>query len=479
MLTRGDLKNSIFLVGAEGISRGLAFVLTVFIARELGVVAFGAYSTAVSFVFLFSVFIEIGLSTYVFREVARDEQKASQYIVNALVIQAILSIIVGVIVLLAAVVLQYSLDTRSAIALFWVWMVGLSLGHLIRVVFKARQRMGLEALANVFENGTRFVLVLVALQLGYGVVGIAVASIVSAILMMFLSLLMAFGRYVRFPAAINATFMVDLVKAAWPFALSIIANVLMYRLSTVILSVIKGDYAVGIFDASFKIMMSLFFIPGLICQVFFSKMSQYATSDHTKFSATVFLLVKYIFLLVYPFLMGLFVFAPQIIPIIYTEEFFPTVTVLQILVWVNVFNAGTYIGMYALNAAGYEKTVMQAMFLGVAIKFIISIALIMKISFTGAAIAALFSELIVVFWLFYHLYRKAAMPQLKVVLIKVASIVIVSFAGILLGEFLHLNGFVIYGLFSCLFVMMCGAFGLVTLKDLFRLQHLVFKKAYE
>ena len=66
LVTQRDLKNSLFLVGAEGISRMIALLLTIVLARELGVAGFGKYSMAVSFVFIFSVFIEVGLFTLVF-----------------------------------------------------------------------------------------------------------------------------------------------------------------------------------------------------------------------------------------------------------------------------------------------------------------------------------------------------------------------------------------------------------------------------
>lgn len=466
MLTRNDLKNTTLLVGAEGISRGLAFVLTIMIARELGVVAFGMYSAAVSFVFLFSVFIEIGLSTYVFREVAQDEERTSHCIVNALTIQSILAVTIGIVVFCVAAILRYPSDTRATIALLWIWVVGISLGRLIRVLFKARRRMGLEAITNIFENATRLILVLLALKLDSGVIGIAIASVISAIFMTLMSFLIAHSHYSCFITTPTVASMLKMLKFASPFALSIIANVMMYRLSTIILSVLKGDYAVGIFDASFKITMSLFFIPGLLCQVFFSKMSQYALEDHNKFFATILLLVKYVFLLMYPFLIGLFIFAPQIIPVIYTEEYRPTIIVLQILIWVNVFNAGTYIGVYALNAAGYEKRVMKVMFLGVTIKAIISGILIAWLGYIGAAIAALFSELVVMSSLLYYLHHKIVTNQLKPILAKIVGVIVVSFGGVMLSKLLHLDEFIVFGLFAGLFIAACWILGLITPKSI-------------
>lgn len=472
---RGDIKNTISLVGAEGISRGLAFVLTIFIARELGVLDFGLYSTAVSFVFLFSVFIEIGLSTYVYRESSKDNNASTKYITSALTVQIFLSVVVGIVVFVIAIILNYPPETRTVISLLWFWMIGISLGRMIRVVFKAHQRMELDALMNILENGTRFVLVLLALRLGFGVIGIAFASIISSFLSLAASALLATtGKYLHFTQAQwDTTFMVSLLKAAVPFALSMIAMVLMYRLSTVILSVIKGDYDVGIFNAAFKLTMSLFFIPGLICNAFFPKLSQFAVANNIQYSKIVILLTRYIFLLMYPLLMIIYIFAPQIIGIIYTEEFFPTISVLRILVWVNLFNVGVRISVYSLNAANHEKGVMKAMSIGVSIKAAISVLLIIWVGYTGAAIGALISEIIVTSLLLYYLQQKKHISQLPNILVKVAIITIVSFSAILLAHWLNFSSVITLLWFTVVFATTIVFFKLVTVKDMVNVKQLL------
>lgn len=479
MLTRTDIKNTISLVGAEGISRGLAFILTIFIARELGVSDFGLYSTAISFVFLFSVFIEIGLSTYIFRESSKQPSDATKYILNALIIQTFLSVIVGVVVFAAANAINYPEKTKTVIYLLWFWMIGTSLGRMIRIAFKAHQRMELDALINVLENGLRFIIVLVVLNQGFGVVGIAIASIISSVLMLLVSaLLAAKNKFINFTQAQwDTDFIINLLRAALPFTLSIIAAVMMYRVSTIILSVVKGNYDVGIFDASFKISSTLFFIPVMICQVFFPKLSHFhAINDSDQFSKTVMLLGRYVFLIFYPFLMAIFVFAPHLIRLIYTTEFFPTIPILQILIWLNLFNAGTYFCVYTLNAAGFEKNVMKIMVFGVIGKTIISTILIIQASYTGAAIGALISEVFVTTLLFYQLFKRLPFLDLKSFLLKMGTVTAVSFGTILLGIF-QFNQWITLLLFIASFSITITVSRFITLKDWQGLHRLVFQKA--
>ena len=478
-VTRSDIKNTIFLVGAEGVSRVLAFILTIFIARKLGVLDFGLYSTAVSFVFLFSVFIEVGLSTYVYRESSTDNNASTQYITSALAIQIFLSVIVGTIVFVTAIILKYSPETRTVISLLWFWIIGISLGRMIRVVFKAHQRMELDALMNIFENSMRFILVLLALHLGFGVVGIAFASIISSFLMLAASALLAVGgKYLHLSQIRwNMPFMVNLLKAAVPFALSMIAMVVMYRLSIVILSVIKGNYDVGIFNASFKLTMSLFFIPGLICNAFFPKLSQFAVTNHIQYSKVVVLLTRYIFLLMYPLLIVIYIFAPHIIDVIYTEEFVPTIAVLRILVWVNLLNSGVYIGTYALNAASYEKDVMKVMFIGVSIKAVLSVIAIMLVGYIGAAVSALISEMVVAILLFYYLQKKKRINQLPNVLAKILIIIGVSFSFVAFAQWVNFNSLMTLVGFTGSFMIVIVLSKFVTAGDIINLRRLLLPMA--
>ena len=475
MLTRIDLKNTISLVGAEGISRGLALILTIFIARELGVLDFGLYSTAISFVFLFSTFIEIGLSTYVYRESSKDNDASTKYITSALVVQIILAVVVGGVVFVTAIILNYPPETRALIYLLWFWMIGISLGRMIRVVFKAHQRMELDAFMNVFENGSRFILVLLALHMGFGVVGVAFASIISSFLMLVASALLATsGRYLHFTQMQwDTTFMINLLKAAFPFALSMIAAVMMYRVSIVILSVIKGDYDVGIFDASFKLTVSLFFIPGLICNAFFPKLSQFAVTNNAEYAKTIILLLRSIFLLMYPLLMVIYIFAPELIGVIYTADFLPTISVLRILVWVNFFNSGAYIGIYALNAANYENRVMTVMFTSVSIKAVISIILIIWADYTGAAIGALISEIVVTTLLLYYLQQKKNISPLPNILAKIIVITMISFGVIIFTQWLNFNHLITLVWFASSFIIAVMFSHLVTTKDIINLRQLL------
>ena len=72
-------KNSLFLYGAEVVSKVLTFVLIIFVARKLGTEAFGVYSFAFSIVYIVAVFTDLGMASLFIRNVSRDHSKSGRY----------------------------------------------------------------------------------------------------------------------------------------------------------------------------------------------------------------------------------------------------------------------------------------------------------------------------------------------------------------------------------------------------------------
>ena len=78
-------KNTLSLASAEVITKLLAFVLIIFIARHLQDVGFGKYSLALAFTSFFAIVADPRFSILTIREVARDKELARKYLRNVAV----------------------------------------------------------------------------------------------------------------------------------------------------------------------------------------------------------------------------------------------------------------------------------------------------------------------------------------------------------------------------------------------------------
>ena len=86
-------KNIIALTTGEIISKIFLFLLMVYAARILGVSSFGKLSFALSFSMLTVVLSDLGINTYLIREIARKKELVNKYFANAFVSKIFLSLV--------------------------------------------------------------------------------------------------------------------------------------------------------------------------------------------------------------------------------------------------------------------------------------------------------------------------------------------------------------------------------------------------
>src|SRR3989338_2707807 len=75
------VRNMFWLLVADVVEKLLAFLLVVLVTRSLGSIGYGKYSFAFAFVVVFSILANMGLVTYLLKEVSKlrgDQEKISQ-----------------------------------------------------------------------------------------------------------------------------------------------------------------------------------------------------------------------------------------------------------------------------------------------------------------------------------------------------------------------------------------------------------------
>ncbi|MCF7906415.1 oligosaccharide flippase family protein, partial [Patescibacteria group bacterium] len=72
-------KNSIYLITASIFQKILAFFYFVVLTRNLPTETVGIYTFALSFCFIFAVFIDFGFNSLLIKETARDEKNINKY----------------------------------------------------------------------------------------------------------------------------------------------------------------------------------------------------------------------------------------------------------------------------------------------------------------------------------------------------------------------------------------------------------------
>ena len=139
-------KNTIYLTVATVGQKFLAFFYFALIARMIGVENTGKYFFVVSFTIIFSIFIDLGLSSVLTREIAKNKEKAGEYLGNILTAKIFFFILTYFAVALTVNFLGYSAETKNMVYLAGLVMFFDSFHLTFYAVFRGLHNLKYEAM---------------------------------------------------------------------------------------------------------------------------------------------------------------------------------------------------------------------------------------------------------------------------------------------------------------------------------------------
>ncbi|HEC92201.1 MAG TPA: flippase [Candidatus Atribacteria bacterium] len=424
-------KNTLVLMVANVMEKGLALVLAVFIARFLGDVGFGRYAFAFSFVLIFSVFSDLGLGTLTTREVARDKSKTNEYLSNIFFLKVAMSSICFFIIVLSINLLNYPYTTRLAVYIAGASVILNSLADFFRSIFRAYEVMEYEALTKIIRRTIVVGLGLGVLFFRQGLIELMCVFLIGAIFDIFLCYMIVLKKIITPKLKISVVFWRGAIKTALPLGLTAIFMSLYFRFDTVMLSIIKGDAAVGWYNVSYKIIEALMSVPSLFMISVFPVLSRFYITSKQSLKNTYERSFKLLFLLAFPMGIGTTILAERLIISIFSEEYFNSIVVLKIQIWAFLFISLNILLINVINSIDKQKYNTYITATCLIANIILNIILIPKWSYIGAGIASLITHGINFIFAYYFmskfLYR---IPLLKLVAKPVIS-------GISMGIFIY------------------------------------------
>ncbi len=131
--------------------------------------------------------------------------------------------------------------------------------------------------------------------------------IYAALIVFIITLILVRKNFTKFWAEIDFGFWKGLLKEAWPFALGVVFNLIYIRIGTIILSLIKTDYQVGLYNAAYALLFGFQAI-NLIHLAMFPRLSNYfSKGEFNKYRKIVRIITKksFCFLIPLAFLISL------------------------------------------------------------------------------------------------------------------------------------------------------------------------------
>ena len=386
------VKNSFWLLVAEAISKISLVVLTIIIARYLGIEGYGQFSFAFAFVSLFAIFADFGLSTLAIREIARNTKLSGRYIRNISFIKLFLGILTFILIIIIIPLLGKSADVKMLVYLAGIWVILQSFIAFFQSVFRAFEKMQYEAISKAAYSFSLIGIAIAAIWLNLGINAIIQGYIYASLIALVITFILIRKNFMMPVGKIEFKFWKYAFKETWPFALSSIFVMIYFKIGSVMLSVMTSDSAVGLYNAAYTLAFALSFFSSIATMAVFPLFSRLYLKNKKLLAESYRKFLKLILLGGMIAAIGIFVFSKQIILLLFGQGYYDSVSVLKLLTWAQIFAYSGAAPIYLLASMNKQILETYAVFFGAVLNISLNLFLIPRYSYIGAGVATVVTE---------------------------------------------------------------------------------------
>jgi len=289
----------------------------------------------------------------------------------------------------------YEQETVQATWLLFVGLLPFCWSRISEAIFIGLERAKYVALVSVPVNIAQTIAAFLLLRSGYGIGAVAFSlAIAFALIAAIQSVVIAIRirpRWIR-P---NIGVAIGIVRSASPFLGIEGTLVLRSSSSLVIISLVLGEAAVGIYSAAAQLQMPLRLIGGTVGTGLFPVMVRAFNRSVASLAKIANRAVELIIALLFPAVVGLVILAPELLALIFGGEgFAESVTVLRLVSWAGLAMAVASILGRALVSANRELLTLRIAIINTTVQILLAVVLTIQFGLVGAAAAALLVSLL-------------------------------------------------------------------------------------
>lgn len=297
-----------------------AFVLTAAIARNLGAEAIGQYLLAYTYYFIFVGIASQGLKILFTRELAREPQKTSIYLMSGTWLQLIFSLLTYGALVIVVFLLPYSSKTSTTCYIMGLTIIPFALSNVTEAIFQAKEKMHLIAIATVPVYVLRLIIMIWAMQLKYGIESLGAILFFSETLILIIEWILI-AQFVKIEWQIDKHFIWTTIKSARTFfAIEAIA-VVSSRIEILILSLLGNEFLVGLFGAIVQLLQPYLIIANSITVAMFPRLSKVIDQGREKQQKIAESFIEILLFMGLPLFLGLLFFGKDLLIFIYGSSF--------------------------------------------------------------------------------------------------------------------------------------------------------------
>jgi O-antigen/teichoic acid export membrane protein len=369
-------------------------VATALLFRAYGKEGLGAYQLGSTFTTVIAFSVALGLPNFLVREVARRPSEARRWVEGGIFCTLCAGVLVtGLIVagvgalpinptlsrvlILAGVALTFDATSQILYALFWAW-----------------QRMRFEALAISVQETVFVVATILVIRADGGPAGVMAAYLATRALGAAVAWTVA-SVGLRGPVVprFDRAFLRPTLRKAVPFAADDALSATYIRADTLILGVMKGEAAVGLYTACTNLVLYMNVLPRMLNSALFAPLSKAWPREPARFARLRDASLRVLGALAMPIGVGSVLLAPRILTFIYGVAATEAATCYRLLALViPVRMLGHTLGTALTSSDGQTKRTFAVGVAAVSNVVLNVVIFVPLFSFNGAAAATVVTE---------------------------------------------------------------------------------------
>ena len=415
-------KNTSWLFAEKILRMAVGLFVGVWVARYLGPEKYGLLNYAQSFVGLFSAIATLGLDGIVVRELVKQPEREGELLGTAFVLKLIGAL--SVLIVLAIAVNFTSNDSYTNMLIFIIASATIFQSfNVIDLYFQSKVLSKYVVYANIISlfisSIVKVILILNDAPL------IAFAWVV-----LFDSFILAMGfiyfflktnnKYTNTPVTLtnlkfNKSTAVSLLKDSWPLILSSAVLMIQARIDQVMIKEMIGSVEVGYYSVALRLIEAFGFIPMLLKSSLYPSIQNAKNNSEELYQNRLLNFYRLNFLLFLVTSVPIFIFAEQIVVLLFGLEY-KSAGILLALMAIRLFftNMGVARGVFILTE-NLMKFSLVTMIIGTIINVLLNYLWIPEYGAKGAIVSTIVSFAITIFVvdIFYSKTRKNVLLQLE------------------------------------------------------------------
>jgi O-antigen/teichoic acid export membrane protein len=337
--TRQTITKNVFWLSVSQVgSRLIRAVIIIYAARILGAAEYGVFSYALGLAGFFTIFADIGISQILTREIVQKPEEKKSYFSTAFWIKIFLLAITALIVIGVAPYFSKIEAAKILMPFIAIIVIFDGLREFSLALFRAREKMELEALVNIVTNIAITFFGFVVLQMAAGSKSLTLSYAFSVAMGFTVALVIARKQFANIFTHFQKSLIKPILNSAYPIALLGFLGVFMLNTDIIMLGWWRSAEEIGYYSAGQKIIQLLYTLPAILATSTFPVLSRFVSNkENDKIKALMEKAMSVAFFIAVPVFVGGVVLAKPLIGFVYGQEYLPATSAFQILLFTPFF----------------------------------------------------------------------------------------------------------------------------------------------